>query len=240
MGAQVSEPPQYWVIAPYDSNKLWNGVWQFDLQHGVISIGWQALGDVSALSEERLKELIKITYPDKTNRQRDYLHDTLRKFYHSINVGDVVVASNGRSKLAGIGTVTRRAYYAHRKNQEASDPEHAHSNYLDVKWENTPRDKKFTAYVFQRRTLSRIDEEKFQALLVKTGSVPINIADPIEGDTDTAEHELPSFEMNPTPTIGALVPVGRELVSVSRHTPIRDAVHKMMHPQILPTTCHAW
>src|SRR5438874_13507171 len=109
---------QYWVIAPYESGSLWENVWQFDLKHHVISIGWQALGDVSALSEDRLRELIEITYGGKTDGQKTYLYNTFRKFYHSINVDDVVIASHGRSKIAGIGTVTRAAYYDHLKNAE--------------------------------------------------------------------------------------------------------------------------
>ena len=43
----------YWVIAPFDSSRPeWDDVWEFDLAHDVISIGWGELGDISGHSKE--------------------------------------------------------------------------------------------------------------------------------------------------------------------------------------------
>ena len=60
--------PRYWVIAPYhaDRPELWEKVWQWDLQHNIISVGWSEVGDVSSLSENQLSELVNRTYADKS------------------------------------------------------------------------------------------------------------------------------------------------------------------------------
>jgi hypothetical protein len=47
---------RFWVIAPlyYDSGypDTWETVWKYDLDQGVISIGWGELGDVSGLETD--------------------------------------------------------------------------------------------------------------------------------------------------------------------------------------------
>jgi len=50
--------PEYWIIAPYHADKpaIWERVWQFDLQAGVISIGWSQLGYISQLSKHDLSK----------------------------------------------------------------------------------------------------------------------------------------------------------------------------------------
>jgi CBS domain-containing protein len=221
---------QYWVIAPYETGSLWESVWQFDLKHGVISIGWQALGDVSALSEERLRELITITYSGKSDGQKTYLYNLFRKFYYSIHVKDVVIASHGRSKIAGVGTVTRAAYYDHLKNAEVTGAELAHSNYLGVRWDDELRGKKLEGYPFPRRTLSKINEYKFYKLV--DGTLGVNQAGLVPDEPDEEEpietEEIPSREVvDAVPTIGTIVPT-RKLISVAPDSEVREAINLMI------------
>ena len=151
---------RYWVIAPFDStlSQVWEKIWQFDLANAIISVGWGEIGDPSILSESELRTAIQQAYGH--TRSFNMLWD----FYHSIQVGDIVVARRGRKKIAGIGTVIRPAYYSQAKNIEASGPEYAYSNHLDVRWHDTPQDKAFDRIVFGMQTVAEITKSKYLEL----------------------------------------------------------------------------
>lgn len=227
---------RYWVIAPYESNNLWKGVWKYDLEHEVISIGWRTLGDVSALGEDQLDELIDLTYPTKTPLQKRYLARTFHTFYRSIKVGDIIIARHGRKIMAGVGTVMGTAHYAHQKNVEVLGSEDAHSNYLSVRWHDEPRDKALPGLPFLRSTLSEISEQKFHELTKAqaVNSPPESEHIDQEGESalsadEPTEPEISSSErVDPIPTIGSLLAASRKLVSVPRQTEVRKAIHLMM------------
>jgi len=106
---------RYWVIAPFDSTirDIWEKVWNFDLTHNVISVGWRELGDISAYDEGELRTAVEREYGN--TRSFNMLWD----FYHSVKEGDIVIARKGRKKIAGIGTVTKSAYFDQDKNLRA-------------------------------------------------------------------------------------------------------------------------
>jgi predicted transcriptional regulator len=158
---------RYWVIAPYhaDQPELWDRVWKNDLKHDIISIGWYQLGNVSSLTEDQLKERIDRTFPDDPPSVRTLYRRMIRDFYHSIKVGDTVIARRGRKRIAAIGRVTGAAYYEPEKNLEVFGEDKAYANHLDVRWEASPRNKLFRAVVFGMQTLYEVPEEKFHSLL---------------------------------------------------------------------------
>lgn len=159
--------PRYWVIAPYHSDQpeIWQRVWQFDLDNGLISIGWRELGDISEYSEEELRAAIKRTYPNGSAGNKTKIFNMLWDFYHSIQEGDIVIARRGRKKIAAIGIVTRTAYYSHAKNAEASGVDNSYSNHIDVRWRDAPRDKVFDRIVFGMQTLYEIGESRYKTLV---------------------------------------------------------------------------
>lgn len=152
---------RYWTIAPYDSTlpKVWEKVWQFDLTNEVISIGWSELGDFSNLSESELRVAVQQTYV-RTNA-----FNMLWDFYHSIQVGDIIIARRGRKTIACVGTVIQPAYYSHTKNIEVAGSDNARSNYLGVHWHDMPRDKGFDHIVFGMRTVIEIPESRYRELV---------------------------------------------------------------------------
>ncbi len=165
---------RYWVIAPYDSTvpEVWGKVWQFDLANEVISIGWKELGDFSSLTESELRAAMQQAYGNI--RSLNMLWD----FYHSIQAGDIVIARRGRKKIAGIGTVIKPAYYSQALNVQASGPDHAHSNYLGVRWHDAPRDKEFDRIVFAMQTVWEITEAKYQELVGETNDTRTVVVEP--------------------------------------------------------------
>lgn len=186
---------RYWVIAPYHADKpeLWEKVWKYDLTHGIISIGWRELGDVSSLGEDHLSNLIDQTYTKNSPVGNKRTLRMLWNFYHSIKPGDIIVARQGLKKIAAIGTVKRAAYYEKNKNAEALGPDKAYSNHLDVQWEEPPRSKSFDEQVFGRQTVTEISEKKFQALTQIETSGGIISADLEEGVQNPSEFVLEKY-----------------------------------------------
>ena len=151
--------PRYWLIAPVRAQppELFDKVWQFDLANNVISIGWKRLGDVSKMNREQLSESVASTYTDNTPATSARLANMIWNFYHEIGLGDFVIARRGRKTLAGVGKVSQAASYAPEKN-----PAIDHSHFLEVSWQEQPRDKVFPGIVFPMQTLVELSEDRFR------------------------------------------------------------------------------
>ncbi|MEX2306933.1 MAG: hypothetical protein WD738_05045 [Pirellulales bacterium] len=67
--------PRCSVIAPYhaDQPEVWDKVSQYDLENGVISIGWKKVGDVSSLDGDQLRRRVDDTYPERPPASRKYI-----------------------------------------------------------------------------------------------------------------------------------------------------------------------
>lgn len=158
--------PRYWVIAPVESKptELFDRVWQFDLANGLISIGWQSLGDVSRMSRDQLSQAVASTYPDKPQQTKGLIANMLRSFYHEIHPGDFVIARRGRKTLAAVGEVTEAAVHTPGRN-----PAHGHRGFLKVTWREQPRDKVFPTVVFPMHTLAELSAEQFDGFLEGSG-----------------------------------------------------------------------
>lgn len=159
--------PRYWVIAPYhaDQPEAWEKVWQFDLEHGLISIGWKELGDVSSYSKGDLKQAVDKIYANAPANIRTLYFNMIWAFYHTIQPGDMVIARKGRKKIAAVGTVTSTAYFKDAKAIDSSAPDDFYFNHINVRWHDSPRDKKFSRIVFGMQTLYEIDQTQFQSLV---------------------------------------------------------------------------
>jgi len=162
--------PRYWVIAPVESKppEQFDRVWRFDLANNLISIGWNRLGDVSKMSREELSEAVASTYAEKPPATKSLLANMIWGFYHEIGPGDSVLARRGRKTLAAVGRVSQSAFYAPGKN-----PAHEHPNFLEVSWQEQPRDKVFPGVVFPMLTLAELSEEQFCSFRDGSGVQPV-------------------------------------------------------------------
>jgi restriction system protein len=154
--------PRYWVIAPVESKppELFDKVWKFDVANNLISIGWSGLGDVSKMSREALLDAIAAAYPDKPPTTKGLFRNMIWNFYHEIKPGDLVIARRGRKTLAAVGNVVKSAVYTPGRN-----PAHKHPNFLDVAWQEEPRDKVFPSVVFPMPALAELTEAQYRSLL---------------------------------------------------------------------------
>jgi restriction system protein len=185
---------RFWVIAPYhaDEPDAFDDIWKFDLENGIISIGWTQLGDVASLSEKQLLEHAAKTYdcsPAEAGSCRQ-----VYKFYHSVQPGDIVIARRGRKEIAAVGTVKRGAYYDPKKNLATIREENPYPNHLDVQWAESPHNKRFAAIVFAMQTIYEIPEEKYRELLETSGPAIVQAAPVDEEDVqDHAEFLLEKY-----------------------------------------------
>ncbi len=163
--------PRYWIIAPVESKppELFDKVWQFDIANNLISIGWKELGDVSKMSREELSEAVASTYVDKPPATKALYTNMIWAFYHEISPGDFIIARRGRKTLAGVGKVSRSAFYAPGKS-----PVHGHPNFLEVSWQEQPCDKVFPDVVFPMHTLSEFSDEQFRSFLESSGAQSVS------------------------------------------------------------------
>ncbi len=177
---------RYWVIAPFDSTirDIWEKVWQFDLTHNVISVGWRELGDISAYDEGELRNAIERQYGN--TRSFNMLWD----FYHSIKEGDIVIARKGRKKIAGVGAVTKSAYFDREKNLKVAGSDYYYPNHVDIDWHDTPRDKEFDRIIFGMQTIYEISAPQYQELV---GEHPVIVSQPEEDIENKAEFVLEKY-----------------------------------------------
>jgi restriction system protein len=186
--------PRYWVIAPYhaDEPDAWTKVWKFDLENGIISIGFSNVGDVSSLTEEAL--IAKATQiwecsPGEAKPACRMLH----KFYHSVQPGDIVIARRGRKEIAAVGTVKRSAYFDQKKNLATIREENPYTHHLDVQWMDSPRNKAFDSIVFAMQTIYELPEEKYREFVQPNGPAIFPAAAVEEDVQDETEFVLEKY-----------------------------------------------
>lgn len=159
---------RYWVIAPYDYRRRieWESVWKYNLEEGVISIGWRELGDISQLKAEQIRSRIMRKSPDKSSGKATEHSNTLYAFYHKIRPGDIVFARRGRNVIAAVGVVEDSAQYDPSRMVhifKAFGPgsvKFSYPHHLAINWRSNPRDVDFGREVFGLQTLQTVDGDK--------------------------------------------------------------------------------
>lgn len=177
-----------WVIAPYDSGhiELFDTAWDFDLKHSTIALGWSKMGDVSGLPREDLESVYRKSYSEQKSKAvttKDI--NALWAFYHEIQVGDVVVARQGRKRILAVGKVVGSPYYDQTKGRErlGGKTEDFYSNFLPVAWDGKAID--FDRQVFSFYTIYEISEEKLKALVENR---------PPQNGQESDEQDLPASD----------------------------------------------
>ncbi|MGQ0685432.1 hypothetical protein [Bradyrhizobium sp.] len=115
---------RFWIIAPYPANppENFDSVWDFDLSHNTISIGWPSFGNVLDMTEAELSEAVSRKYAHKPPQTRSLISNMLWDFYRVIQPGDVIVARRGRKTLCAVGKVVKSAIWSPGKNPETDHP----------------------------------------------------------------------------------------------------------------------
>lgn len=100
--ASVSAPQdtKIWMYAPGEKGRMW----QDCLEKGILSIGWDELGDLTEYeSREDMAKYIQMTYGGDGSHKNDSL--ATWEFVNEMHAGDIVFAKKGRTTILGRGTV---------------------------------------------------------------------------------------------------------------------------------------
>ncbi len=113
-----------WLVAAGDGGHQW----QTFQSEGVVSIGWDELGDLSRYGS---RDAISADLVKLYGSGRIPMNDSLAcwQFSHEMQPGDVVIAKQGRRQLLGYGTV--RSAYRHESGRQS------HRNVRSVDWDRT-------------------------------------------------------------------------------------------------------
>ncbi len=119
----VSPNASRWVISPGQQAIYWP---QF-LGESNITVGWEDVGDLSKYDDRAaLQQAMADAYGDESSHRNSSL--TLWEFAHSIQVGDVIYAKQGMSRVLGWGVI---------KSAYRFEPERGeHGNVIDVEWKD--------------------------------------------------------------------------------------------------------
>jgi 5-methylcytosine-specific restriction protein B len=166
-GSELGTPTQpqangYWKIAPGKS--AWN--WDACREGGFIGIGWEALGDVGAMSREEFKT----AQAAAVDEYDDWTVSGTEQVWHfarDIAEGDLIVANKGKSEVIGFGKVTGPYEYL-------QGVEHGH--HLPVEWFDVrPRRLPEPRHGWMR-TLVSIEKSELEALLAMPGAEAVDAA----------------------------------------------------------------
>ncbi len=159
--------PRYWVIAPFRSTRPddFNKVWNHDLEKGIISIGWEAAGEISDNTREEVNSIIRKTYKKHSKTQSTRVSNMLWLFHKEILPGDIVIARRGRCVIAAIGEVESQATFIPDHSLRVKGVDYDHNRILKVKWKDKDRELKFPSIVFGMQTIYEIDKEKYESLI---------------------------------------------------------------------------
>ena len=123
LGDAEVETVHYWLYAPGEGARMWDEFYE----RGVMGLGWDELGDLSAYETKedmrlRLQELNGSDTSQKNSAHANW------QFVHDVKPGDVVFAKKGRSEILGRGIVTGDYVY---------DPNGGdYASLRDVEWTN--------------------------------------------------------------------------------------------------------
>jgi restriction system protein len=158
---------RYWVIAPYSATSPdeFDAIWSHDLEQGIISIGWEAVGSIDEKTLEEVNSLVREVYPDYSESQATRIANMLWQFHNEVMPGDIVVARRGRSVIAAVGEVEANANFISHNPPRAPGVDYDHNRVLKVRWRGEGRELTFPAMVFGMHTIYEIDQGKFESLV---------------------------------------------------------------------------
>lgn len=112
---------QYWTLSAGEGGEMWDDFYS----SGVAAIGWDDLGDLTQFKtkEEIRLKLLEI-WPSDSSKKNDA--HACWQFAHDIEVGDIIFAKQGFSRLLGYGVVESEYQFDESRNSY----QHVHK----VKW----------------------------------------------------------------------------------------------------------
>lgn len=107
-----SQHKKYWIYAAGDNSAKWEEFYA----DGIMAIGWDEMGDLSAFSN---KEAMKLKMKQLYGEEYSYKNSALAtwQFVHDIQPGDIVFVKRGRLAIVGRGIVESEYIFDEARNE---------------------------------------------------------------------------------------------------------------------------
>lgn len=160
-----------WLITPYmkddRSGKIFEEVWAYDLENGVIALGASALSqipltNIPELSQEELAREILRADPDLGSRKAKLKAGTIWQFHHETAEGDFIIAKDGMRQILAVGIAVKRSgklcsYDKKRGFERTGNPNNAYPNFINVRWFRNSSES-FPDEVFRRARFCELEK----------------------------------------------------------------------------------
>lgn len=144
-----SKGMNFWIISPGENAVMWES-W---IEEGIISIGWDELGNLAKYSRKEINSKLQ----KQTNNQL-----TCVDFVNGISIGDVIIAKKGINTYLGYGVVS--------SDYKFDNSRHEHKNIRHIDWK-TEKELK-SKYPLPRKTLTKIIDEKHLKQIIRDLAIP--------------------------------------------------------------------
>lgn len=121
LGDADVETTHYWLYAPGEGASMWDDFYR----RGVMGLGWQELGDLTAYGKQEDMQLELQKGNGSHTSQKNSAH-AVWQFVKEMKPGDVIYAKKGRSEIIGRGIVTGPYRYEEESGK--------YPNLRDVRW----------------------------------------------------------------------------------------------------------
>jgi 5-methylcytosine-specific restriction protein B len=188
-GGQERAPAEakYWLIGASEGASLWQDFYN----SGVVSIGWDRLGNLQLYkSESDIVKALKDKYEDEgnpTNNAKSCFY-----FAHKIKVGDCVFIKLGRRKILGFGTVESDYIFDEKR------PSHRHVR--KAKWTRSGEFDLPEGVVLPVKTVTPVTDRKLIETLREAVSAQ-DIAQPSSGAPPAGLNAANYWWLNANPSI---------------------------------------
>lgn len=99
---------KYWLYAPGEKA----GRWEQFYNEEIMALGWDELGDLNQFKTKKdTEDAINIAYGNEPDKRKNNDSAANYDFCHIMQIGDVIFAKDGMSKIIGYGIVMSLYYY---------------------------------------------------------------------------------------------------------------------------------
>ncbi len=104
---QSSQNKKFWLYKAGDNGDKWEDIYT----QGLMGIGWKDLGDLRQYSSvEEIETKLNLFYPKHTTKRTNDRKSNW-DFCHEVQIGDIVIVGNGKTKFLGYGEIEGDYFY---------------------------------------------------------------------------------------------------------------------------------
>lgn len=142
---RIDESTSYWLVRTNSG-----AYFQDFLLENYIGINWNDFNDPDEFKEqhrERVTYKISKSYPD--NKQPGHTFSHIKRFFHEMQIGDIVMIPSEDSKFIAFGEISSDVYIQDLSQTELDEGECPYEKRREVNWIKTVDRKKLDPYLYK-------------------------------------------------------------------------------------------